>query len=186
MTTNDYQKADLLVAAIEQALILQKTATDTLAQVDEASKALAKTPQKLSDEVRLTIANALSKPANEASLRMAEKLEYAISAAGVAANSMTQLGRRISLKLFVLMLAYALVGSLLIVACAFYFGITPWQMQARREERAVLDDALARLKRRGADLDVRNCTDARNKPRFCVRVDPGAGSFEDDFMALKP
>lgn len=183
--SNAYAQADAISLLIEHASELQQNVGDVLLKVSGTQQALAALPLTVRGQVLEAILAGLAKPAEDAGNRMAEQLQAAIGAADGAARSMVRLERAINRKFMLTFLALTILAVLAVTAVASYIGMTPWQLNQRRDELAALQSQIEGLRASGADAELLRCQDARRRPHLCVKVDPKYGDFGSGVWVVK-
>lgn len=182
---NDFEKVDAVTAVIEHAMTLQRTANTTMAQLAQAGDALAALPEGVRSQVAQGLSLGLAQSAAQVGERMSGHLQHAVDAANAAAARLSALERSMTAKVAFLAACVTAAGALSVACVAYGLGVTPWQMGDLRAERVQLEASMARLRASGADGEITQCIDRRQKLHPCAKFDTRYGKFEGDRWVIK-
>jgi len=182
---DNFEKVDAITAVIEHAMALQRTADTTIAQVARAGDVLAALPDGVRSQVAQGLSLGLAQPAVQAGERMAGHLQQAVDAANAVAARLSAMERSITAKVVFVAAGVTVAGGLSVACVAYCLGVTPWQMGDLRAERAELESSMARLRASGADGEITQCIDRRQKLHPCAKFDTRYGKFNGDYWVIK-
>lgn len=179
-----YQSADLLVRVVEQAIRLQRSAEAAAGRSERMAEQLGRAADRIPTAVSEEVARNLSSAADKAAERMSANLKEVNEAANRATATFTAIERRISWKVFGLVLGAFAFVCVTTVAAVQYMTPNIDDIRQLRAERESLMADINRLEAAGARAQMSSCRDDRGRTHVCVRTDEAKGRYGADYRIL--
>lgn len=175
--------ADIFHKAVEQAIVLQRSATKSNEQSERTSLKLKELSENLPTEISAAVAEKLEAAAVSATEKMVKKWSDANAAAMNAAAIYRKAEVALTWKLIAYISSGLIATGILLASLIWYLTPAELELQTLREERRVLAADIQRLRKMGAGLDVTTCK-YNNQVKPCVRVDPESPIYNGGYMLL--
>jgi len=175
--------ADIFHKAVEQAIVLQRSATKSSEQSERTSLKLKELSESLPTEISAAVAGKLEAAAVSAAETMVQKWSDANAAAMNAAATYRKAESALTWKLIFCISSGLIATGILLAGLIWYLTPAELELQALREERRALAADIERLRKMGAAVDVATCK-YNNQVRPCVRVDPESPIYDGSYRLL--